>query len=89
MALTREGTALTRDHESVVSQQSLTRLECADSPFGLMLCGIAKANQRIRPPGLLRHPDTKGRLHATRKDTKSLSIRSLQHSHTAPNTLIG
>jgi len=63
--------ALTRDHESGVAQQSLTRLECADSPFGLMPCGIAEANLRIRPPGSLRHPDTKGRLRATRKDTKS------------------
>jgi hypothetical protein len=63
--------ALTRDHENGLAQQSLTRLECADSPFGLMPDGIAKANQRIRPPGLLRHPDTKGRRHATRKDTKS------------------
>ena len=54
-----------------MAQQSLTRLECADSPFGLMPCGIAEANLRIRPPGLLRHPDTKGRLHATRKFTKA------------------
>ena len=49
----------TRDHESGVSQQSLARYECADWPFGLMPCGIAKANHRIRPSGLLLHPDTK------------------------------
>ncbi len=34
-------------------------IECADWPFGLMPCGIAKANHRIRPSGLLLHPDTK------------------------------
>ena len=71
LALAHACFALTRDHESVVAQQSLTRLECADSPFGLMPCGIAEANQRIRPSGLSRHPDTKGRLRATRKFTKS------------------
>ena len=54
-----DGVALTRDHENGMAQQSLTRFECADSPFGLMPYGIAKANLRIRPSGLLRHPDTK------------------------------
>jgi hypothetical protein len=68
--------ALTRDHESGVAQQSLTRLECADSPFGLMPFGIAEANLRIRPPGSLRHPDTKGRSASCDFASQSSSLRS-------------
>ena len=48
--------ALTRDHENGVSQQSLTRFECADSPFGLMPYGIANANLRILPSGCCATP---------------------------------
>ena len=48
--------ALARDHENGVSQQSLTRFECADSPFGLMPYGIANANLRILPSGCCATP---------------------------------